>query len=102
MATKTYLSVLGEIRANLARIGMTQQDLGKRAGLTQSTMSRRMTGETSFTLAELYAICDVLGVPAYELLRDADRIPPQRAGATHQKYRPSARPQRHLVLLEAA
>lgn len=77
MAEVKYAVVLDEIRGQLARRHLTQQDLGRRAGIKQSTMSRRMTGETAFTIPELFDVCAVLGLSLTDLLVAADRNRPR-------------------------
>ena len=83
LAEVKYELVLDEVRAQLARRHLTQQDLRQQAGITQSTMSRRMTGETAFTLPELFDVCAVLGMSVTELLQkaDANRPRPVETGA---------------------
>lgn len=62
-----------EIRVILARRRMSAAELARRTGIKQSTMSRRMTGETAFDLDDLEAIAEVLGIAVGDLL-------PQSAG----------------------
>ena len=57
-----------EIRVILARKRMSAAELARRTGIKQSTMARRMTGETAFDLDDLEVIADVLGVDVADLL----------------------------------
>lgn len=57
-----------EIRVILARKRMSGAELARRTGIKQSTMSRRMTGETAFDLDDLEAIAEVLEVDVADLL----------------------------------
>ncbi len=50
------------IRARLALLGMTQQDLADRLGISKNTLSSRMNGKSSFTLEEIEAICEILSI----------------------------------------
>lgn len=52
----------------LARKRMSGIELGRRAGMKQSTISRRLTGETAFDMDDLEKIADVLGVDVADLL----------------------------------
>uniref|UniRef100_A0AAU8GM14 Helix-turn-helix DNA binding protein n=1 Tax=Mycobacterium phage JustASigh TaxID=3158894 RepID=A0AAU8GM14_9CAUD len=57
----------------MARKRLTQVVLAERAGMATSTLSRRLTGESDFTVGELYRIADVLGVPASALLANVEK-----------------------------
>lgn len=59
---KTRERVAEEIRVGLARKKMTQQKLAEKAGLTRLTLSRGLNGHRSFTIDELLAISQVLGI----------------------------------------
>lgn len=50
--------------------------------MKQSTLARRMTGETAFDLDDLEAIADVLGVTVVELLPAAIVRPNNRSTST--------------------
>jgi transcriptional regulator with XRE-family HTH domain len=60
-------SLSGEIRAAMARQGITQLDLATRAGMSQSYLSRRLTRSTPFTTDDLEQIAKALGIPLTEL-----------------------------------
>lgn len=66
--------VAEEIRVLLARRKMSATQLARLTGLKQSSLSRRMTGETAFDMDDLELIADVLGVSVTDLM-------PQRTGA---------------------
>lgn len=57
-----------EIRVLLARKRMSAAELARRTGIKQSTMARRMTGETAFDLDDLELIAQVLDVEVTDLL----------------------------------
>jgi transcriptional regulator with XRE-family HTH domain len=80
-AEHKYEIVLGEVRAQLARAHLSQQDVVQRSGLSQSTVSRRLNGSTAFTLPELFDMCGVLGMSVTELLLAADANRPRPGGA---------------------
>jgi transcriptional regulator with XRE-family HTH domain len=52
------------VRAEMARRGLTQEQVAPAAGLSQSKLSRRLTGRYPFMAEELDAIADLLGVEA--------------------------------------
>ena len=56
--------VAAEIRAEIARQGMTQDQLAAKTGISQSSLSRRLTAAYPFSTSEIAAIADALGVPA--------------------------------------
>jgi transcriptional regulator with XRE-family HTH domain len=60
--------VAEEIRVLLARKRISAAELARRTGIKQSTMSRRMTGETAFDMDDLEVIAEVLGVEVGELM----------------------------------
>lgn len=51
------------VRAEMARRGLSQKALGKEVGLSQASLSLRLNGHVAFTLDELVRIAAVLGVP---------------------------------------
>lgn len=57
-----------EVRAEMARQGITQEALGARIGWDQRRVSRRLTGEVALDVAELSAIAAALGVGVTQLL----------------------------------
>jgi len=70
MPTTTTQRVAAEIRAGLARRGLTQGDLAAALGLSQAAVSRRLTGEVPIDVEELTAVADWLGVPLSALLAE--------------------------------
>lgn len=54
--------IAGEIRAGMSRNQVTISDLAAAIGVSPATLHRRMSGATPFTVTELAAISDVLGV----------------------------------------
>lgn len=47
---------------------MSAAELARRTGIKQSTMSRRMTGETAFDLDDLEVIAATLGIKVRDLI----------------------------------
>lgn len=60
--------VAENVRAELARRRLTQEQAGAAIGLTQKAMSRRLTGEVEFSASELQKLAGLLEVPAGTLL----------------------------------
>jgi len=60
-----------EIRAEMARQGISQEALGERIGWDQRRVSRRLTAEVPIDLEELERIAEALGVPVSKFIPDA-------------------------------
>ena len=61
-------SVSREIRAEMARQSMTQDQLAKRAQLgAQSQLSKRLRGVTHFSTDEIERIARALDIPVHQL-----------------------------------
>ena len=58
------------VRAEMARRGETQTTLAAKIGLTQSGLSRRLTGEAEWTINDIYGLAAVFGVPLSTFLPD--------------------------------
>jgi len=54
--------VASNVRAEMARRNHTQQSLAQAVGKTQQSLSRRLSGRTSFTIDELADIAVALNV----------------------------------------
>lgn len=50
------------LRAEVARKGLTMKELAKRIGIGESTMNQKLNGKYAFTLDEAVLIRDVLEV----------------------------------------
>jgi transcriptional regulator with XRE-family HTH domain len=64
--------VAGEVRALLARRQISGKQLAAHLGISQFAVSRRLRGQTSFSLDELSAAADFLGVALEDLLSAKD------------------------------
>jgi transcriptional regulator with XRE-family HTH domain len=67
--------IAAEIRAELARQGISQEALAQRIGRDQTWVSRRTTGAIPIDVAELEAIAAVLSVPVHQLIPAPDPTP---------------------------
>lgn len=63
------------VRAEMARRGVTQAKLAAALGLSQPSVSARLRGVTPFDVDELHTIAAFLGVPLSDLLpADAPKV----------------------------
>ena len=65
--------VAEELRVLLARRRMSASELGRRIGVTQPYISRRLTGEIAFDLDDLQRIADAMEVTIADLLPKSQR-----------------------------
>ncbi len=63
--------VAGTVRAAMGNSGMSQVALSEATGISRTTLSRRLNGQIPFTMDELAAIANHLGVRASDLLAAA-------------------------------
>lgn len=64
--------IAGNARAELSRSGISQSTASGALGLSQSALSRRLSGNTPFTAAELSALSALIGVPIATLFELPD------------------------------
>jgi transcriptional regulator with XRE-family HTH domain len=74
------LAVAANVRAEVARKGLSQVTIATALGLPQSGVSRRLRGKVPFSLDELSAVAALVNVPLATLL---DGVPngPTKASA---------------------
>lgn len=78
MTTDLQALIAGEIRAEMARQQVTQQQLAIRLGTDQAVVSRKLRGDGShFTTRDIERWASALGVPVTQLLPAA----PAQGGA---------------------
>ncbi|WP_136192413.1 helix-turn-helix domain-containing protein [Actinomyces procaprae] len=70
------MSVASEIRAEMARRGVTGTALADEVSLKRPYLSLRLNEHADLKVGELVAIGDALGVPGWELLRRSRRPQP--------------------------
>ncbi|MGW9021295.1 helix-turn-helix domain-containing protein [Leucobacter chromiiresistens] len=63
MAIQTNADVASLVRGAMAERGVRQSDVAQALGVSRMAVSRRLSGETSFSAEELIVLRDVLGVP---------------------------------------
>jgi transcriptional regulator with XRE-family HTH domain len=61
-------AVAAEVRAEMARQQVNQQQVAEVLGFSRQALSRRITGEIPFDVAELGQIAHFLGVPVSRLM----------------------------------
>lgn len=71
MPNPTLHPPVANIRAEMARRGLTGKDMADAIGCSPMSFSRRMSGATPLRVDELQAIADALGLPVTALLVDA-------------------------------
>ncbi len=64
-------SIAAEVRAELARQGRKQTELGPVIEVSAQGISRRLAGDQTISLDELHAIAGFLGVPISEFMARA-------------------------------
>ncbi|SLD50561.1 transcriptional regulator, y4mF family [Mycobacteroides abscessus subsp. bolletii] len=70
---RIQLAVAAELRAAVARSGLTQEAVADQAGLSRSTVSRLLKGSRSADVTQLFKIAGVVGAEPGELLDAAQR-----------------------------
>lgn len=73
---------LSELRAEMARAGVSQKDLAPVLGVSIAAVNRRMLGQVSFRLDELSLIAKHLGVQMDQIIGNEEQIPPALATGT--------------------
>ena len=63
------------VQAALDVAGRTPLGVSEHTGIPRTTLLRRLTGTSPFTVAELEMIADFLGVPLLSLIPDTDTRP---------------------------
>jgi transcriptional regulator with XRE-family HTH domain len=61
-------TVSAEVRAWMARRGLSQEALAERLGISRQALSARLTGRTQWTVDDLAAAAHALNVPIADLL----------------------------------
>ena len=67
------------VRGVISRVGETVESTAAKAGITRTTMTRRMTGQSSFTVDEVVKVAAALDVPLSQVFRDAEALAVRRA-----------------------
>jgi len=76
MLTNLTASLRGEIRAEMARQGLTRQSLASASTMSVWSLGRALSGSRDFGFTEVVDVAAALGIPAHELIARAERAPP--------------------------
>jgi len=74
MNPTAHEEVAAEVRAQLARKRRSARSVAFQLGWKQGYLSRRVTGETPFTIDDLAAIAEVLDVPVTAFFAGTGRV----------------------------
>lgn len=55
--------------SEMARNGETQKTIGDLLGLTSASISRKLSGETAWSIAEVEQLCEYFGKDYYQLFK---------------------------------
>jgi len=69
--TDTSRNIAANVSSALTTAGIPQRDAAKRTGIPLTTLSRRLTGNSPFTIVELDLIAGLLGVTVSDLIAQA-------------------------------
>ena len=64
----TREAIAAEVRASLARSAQSALWLAERSGISKTSLSLKLKGQRSFSVEELLAVADALGIDAGALL----------------------------------
>lgn len=67
METTSREAIGNEVKAGLARRGLTQKDLAVALGMTETTLSGRLRGRSAFDTDELLVVAATIGVSIADL-----------------------------------
>jgi transcriptional regulator with XRE-family HTH domain len=71
--TREYGAVIRLLQAARQKAGVTQVDLARELGLTQSQVSKIERGETRLDIIQLRRVCCALGLTLAEFVRRLER-----------------------------
>lgn len=55
------------LRVRFAELDLSQNEAARLAGISEGTMSSRMTGRIPFNIVEIMALCKVLDIPTDQI-----------------------------------
>ena len=53
---------VNKLRAQMALAGVNQSDLARACGITENTLSNKISGKTEFKADEIIKICEILAI----------------------------------------
>lgn len=72
--SKDYEAFVSLLRSERERVGVTQVEMAKRLGETQSFVSKCERGERRLDVVELRSWCQALGIKLVDFARTLDRL----------------------------
>lgn len=73
-------TVAAEVRAELARANISRTDAAAKVGISRTLLWSRLRAESPFTVAELEALAELIGIPVTKFLPDAAVASPIQGG----------------------
>lgn len=70
--TDTSRRIAGVVERRISASGISLREAARQTGIPLTTLSRRLTGNSPFSLPELAAVAELLGVVASELVIEAE------------------------------
>lgn len=77
-------AIIRRLRMEFARLGISDSEAARRAGISQDRMSRRMTGKTPFDVNDLDLISDALEISFDYVTTGIRALPVNPDGASRQ------------------
>jgi len=74
MNPPTTAGLAGEVRAEMARQGVTAAAVAQAIDISRTSLSRKLNGSGEFTVAEMLRVSNFLGLPLSDLLRRAESV----------------------------
>lgn len=74
MNPPTTAGLAGEVRAEMARQGVTAATVAQAIDISRASLSRKLNGSGEFTVAEMLRVSNFLGLALSDLLRRAEQV----------------------------
>jgi len=74
MNPPTTAGLAGEVRAEMARQGVTAASMARAIDVSRTSLSRKLNGRNEFTVAEMFRVAAFLGMTLSDLLRRAEMV----------------------------
>ena len=74
MNPPTAAGLAGEVRAEMARQGVTAATMAQATDISRASLSRKLNGRNEFTVAEMFRVAEFLGMTLSDLLRRAESV----------------------------
>ncbi len=74
------------VRRLLDERGMSDRELGRRAGLSSSMISERMRGTTRWTFDDLFAVSNALGISVNQVVTELEKLVPPSSSTDTESH----------------